>query len=112
MALARAKYCGYELNQMDVAHPAIRAAYPDERPRFKDLMPPAWNNNGSPREPALPHLKGTGASCKASIAGIMGIGLAALPVRVSTSTTSPPMACPSRALVSVCRLALSVSVVW
>ena len=41
------KYCGYEPNQRDGMNPAIRAAYtPMSDTRFKDLMPPAWQNNG------------------------------------------------------------------
>ena len=41
------KYCGYEPNQMEGMDPAVRAAYtPMSDTRFKDLMSPAWNNNG------------------------------------------------------------------
>ena len=41
------QYCGYEPNQMEGMTPAVRAAYtPMSDTRFKDLMPPAWNNNG------------------------------------------------------------------
>ena len=41
------QYCGYEPNQMEDMDPAVRAAYmPMSDTRFKDLMPPAWNNNG------------------------------------------------------------------
>ena len=42
------KYCGYMPNQKEGMLPAARAeaGTPMSDERFKDLMPPAWNNNG------------------------------------------------------------------
>lgn len=72
------QYCGYEPNQMESMDPAVRAAYtPMSDTRFKDLMPPAWNNNG--------YSQGTGSAAFLTgsnwgiyegrlAVGIMGIG--------------------------------------
>jgi len=77
------KYCGYEPNQMEGMNPSIRAAYtPMSDTRFKDLMPPAWNNNG--------YSQGTGSAAFLTgknwgiyegrlAAGIMGIGFGDTP---------------------------------
>ena len=77
------KYCGYEPNQKEGMTPAIRAAYtPMSDTRFKDLMPPAWNNNG--------YSQGTGSAAFLTgsnwgiyegrmVAGIMGIGFGGTP---------------------------------
>jgi len=77
------KYCGYEPNQKEGMTPAIRAAYtPMSDTRFKDLMPPAWNNNG--------YSQGTGSAAFLTgknwgiyegrlAAGIMGIGFGGTP---------------------------------
>jgi len=77
------EYCGYEPNQMDAMDPAIRAAYtPMSDTRFKDLMPPSWNNHG--------YSQGTGSAAFLTgenwgiyegrlAAGIMGIGFGATP---------------------------------
>ncbi len=77
------QYCGYEPNQMDAMDPAIRAAYtPMSDTRFKDLMPPAWNNNG--------YSQGTGSAAFLTgsnwgiyegrlTAGIMGIAFGDTP---------------------------------
>jgi glucose/arabinose dehydrogenase len=77
------KYCGYEPNQMEGVNPAVRAAYmPMSDTRFKDLMPPAWNNNG--------YSQGTGSAAFLTgsnwgiyegrmVAGIMGIGFGGTP---------------------------------
>lgn len=72
------QYCGYEPNQMDGMDPSERAAYTSMSDnRFKDLMPPAWNNNG--------HSQGTGSAAFLTgsnwgiyegrlAVGLMGIG--------------------------------------
>ncbi len=77
------KYCGYEPNQKEGMTPAVRAAYtPMSDTRFKDLMPPAWNNNG--------YSQGTGSAAFLTgsnwgiyegrlAAGIMGIGFGGTP---------------------------------
>jgi glucose/arabinose dehydrogenase len=77
------KYCGYEPNQKEGMTPAVRAAYtPMSDTRFKDLMPPAWNNNG--------YSQGTGSAAFLTgkkwgiyegrmVAGIMGIGFGGTP---------------------------------
>jgi len=77
------KYCGYEPNQKEGMNPSIRAAYtPMSDTRFKDLMPPAWNNNG--------YSQGTGSAAFLTgsnwgiyegrlAAGIMGIGFGDTP---------------------------------
>jgi glucose/arabinose dehydrogenase len=77
------QYCGYEPNQKEGMTPAIRAAYtPMSDTRFKDLMPPAWNNNG--------YSQGTGSAAFLTgsnwgiyegrlAAGIMGIGFGGTP---------------------------------
>ena len=77
------KYCGYEPNQKENVTPAVRAAYtPMSDTRFKDLMPPAWNNNG--------YSQGTGSAAFLTgknwgiyegrlTAGIMGIAFGETP---------------------------------
>ena len=77
------KYCGYEPNQKEGMTPAIRAAYtPMSDTRFKDLMPPAWNNNGySQGTGSAAFLKGKnwGIYEGRLAAGIMGIGFGGTP---------------------------------
>ena len=77
------EYCGYEPNQMDGMDPAVRAAYtPMSDTRFKDLMPPAWNNNGfSQGTGSAAFLKGSnwGIYEGRLAAGIMGIGFGDTP---------------------------------
>ena len=77
------KYCGYEPNQMEGMDPALRAAYtPMSDTRFKDLMPPAWNNNGySQGTGSAAFLKGDnwGIYEGRLAAGIMGIGFGDTP---------------------------------
>ena len=77
------KYCGYEPNQMEGMDPAVRAAYtPMSDTRFKDLMPPAWNNNGfSQGTGSAAFLKGSnwGIYEGRLAAGIMGIGFGDTP---------------------------------
>lgn len=77
------KYCGYEPNQKEAMHPAVRAAYtPMSDTRFEDLMPPTWNNNG--------YSQGTGSAAFLTgsnwgiyegrlAAGVMGIGFGDTP---------------------------------
>jgi glucose/arabinose dehydrogenase len=77
------KYCGYEPNQKEGMTPAVRAAYtPMSDTRFKDLMPPAWNNNGySQGTGSAAFLKGSnwGIYEGRMVAGIMGIGFGGTP---------------------------------
>jgi len=77
------QYCGYEPNQMDEVDPAVRAAYtPMSDTRFKDLMPPAWNNNGlSQGTGSAAFLKGDnwGIYKGRLTAGIMGIAFGGTP---------------------------------
>ncbi|MAA53550.1 MAG: aldose sugar dehydrogenase [Phycisphaerae bacterium] len=77
------EYCGYEPQQMEGVTPAIRAAYmPMSDTRFKDLMPPAWNNNGySQGTGSAAFLKGSnwGLYEGRLAAGIMGIGFGGSP---------------------------------
>jgi len=77
------QYCGYEPNQMDAVDPAVRAAYtPMSDTRFKDLMPPAWNNNGlSQGTGSAAFLKGKnwGIYEGRLTAGIMGIAFGGTP---------------------------------
>ena len=77
------KYCGYEPNQKEGMTPAVRAAYtPMSDTRFKDLMPPAWNNNGySQGTGSAAFLKGSnwGIYEGRLAAGIMGIGFGGTP---------------------------------
>lgn len=77
------QYCGYEPNQMKAVDPAIRAAYtPMSDPRFKDLMPASWNNNGfSQGTGSAAFLKGDNwGSYKGRLAvGIMGIAFGNTP---------------------------------
>ena len=77
------KYCGYMPNQKEGMLPAARAAFmPMSDTRFKDLMPPAWNNSG------LSQGTGSAAFLKGSnwgywegrmAVGIMGIGFGGTP---------------------------------
>ena len=77
------KYCGYMPNQKEGMLPAKRAQFmPMSDTRFKDLMPPAWNNNG------LSQGTGSAAFLKGSnwgywegrmAVGIMGIGFGGTP---------------------------------
>jgi glucose/arabinose dehydrogenase len=77
------KYCGYMPNQMEGMAPAARAAFmPMSDPRFKDLMPPAWNNNGlSQGTGSAAFLEGNqwGAWEGRMVVGIMGIGFGGTP---------------------------------
>ncbi len=77
------EYCGYEPNQMEGMDPAVRAAYtPMSDTRFKDLMPPAWNNNGfSQGTGSAAFLKGSnwGIWEGRLTAGIMGIAFGDTP---------------------------------
>ena len=77
------KYCGYEPNQKEGMDPAVRAAYtPMSDTRFKDLMTPAWNNNGfSQGTGSAAFLKGKnwGIYEGRLAAGIMGIGFGDTP---------------------------------
>ena len=77
------QYCGYEPNQMEGMTPAVRAAYtPMSDTRFKDLMPPAWNNNGySQGTGSAAFLKGKnwGDYEGRLAAGIMGIAFGGTP---------------------------------
>jgi glucose/arabinose dehydrogenase len=77
------QYCGYEPNQMEGMTPAVRAAYtPMSDTRFKNLMPPAWNNNGySQGTGSAAFLKGKnwGIYEGRFATGIMGIGFGGTP---------------------------------
>jgi glucose/arabinose dehydrogenase len=77
------KYCGYEPDQRNNVTPAVRAAYtPMSDTRFKDLMPPAWNNNGySQGTGSAAFLKGKnwGIYEGRLTAGIMGIAFGETP---------------------------------
>mgnify|MGYP006264471933 FL=1 len=77
-------YCGYMPNQKEGMLPAARAeaGTPMSDERFKDLMPPAWNNNG------LSQGTGSAAFLKGSqwgywegrlAVGIMGIAFGGTP---------------------------------
>ncbi len=77
------EYCGYEPNQKGEMDPAVRAAYtPMSDTRFKDLMPPSWNNNGfSQGTGSAAFLKGDnwGIYEGRLAVGIMGIGFGGTP---------------------------------
>lgn len=78
------EYCGYEPNQKEGMDPALRAAYtPMSDTRFKDLMPPTWNNNGfSQGTGSAAFLKGEnwGIYEGRLAVGIMGIGFGGTPI--------------------------------
>ena len=77
------KYCGYMPNQKEGMTPAVRAAFmPMSDARFKDLMPPAWNNNGlSQGTGSAAFLEGSqwGVWEGRMVVGIMGIGFGGTP---------------------------------